>query len=180
MVGHYLPYTATKTKFEWSSANTSIATINKDSGVVTGIKSGTSTITIKSTNPLDKTTVSNTCTLKVKGEGIVKPSGDCNCTIRDVIYYKSKQTCDGKQYKCIKYEYYKGKRYPYYSICCTTEWYAKDVPVYGDVPKDGEILSETGPSGIYDNACYLYTYCSVTRSDGTKQKCYIDWTYYSC
>ncbi|HOO68175.1 MAG TPA: DUF5411 family protein [Bacilli bacterium] len=60
MTSTYEPYTANNTEFTWSSSNTSVGTINSDTGVVTGKSAGTSTITVTAENG-----ETGTCTLKV-------------------------------------------------------------------------------------------------------------------
>ena len=57
---NYTPYNATKTDFTWSISDTSIATINNNTGAISSKKAGTATITVTASN--GKT---GTCTLKV-------------------------------------------------------------------------------------------------------------------
>ena len=78
---NYTPYNATKTDFTWSISDTSIATINNNTGAISSKKAGTATITVTASN--GKT---GTCTLKVNasessgGGSSTQSSGRCGYT----------------------------------------------------------------------------------------------------
>ena len=78
---NYTPYNATKTDFTWSISDTSIATINNNTGAISSKKAGTATITVTASN--GKT---GTCTLKVNasessgGGSSTQSSGTCGYT----------------------------------------------------------------------------------------------------
>ncbi len=97
MKRNYSPTNATNLDFTWSISDTSIATIDKNSGAVTAKKSGTTTVTV--TAPGGKT---GTCTLTVSAPpssggdeedsgGIYIPSGSCSCTFD--VYAGSTRKC---------------------------------------------------------------------------------------
>ena len=154
MIGHYLPYTATKTVYEWSSGDTSVGTINGSSGVVTGIKAGTSTITIKSKNPVDNTEISNTCTLTVKSTGGSSTStgGGCTCTRNEFIKIDKVKKCAEELCK-------NSTKYGLMCHCIRYEWV--DVNVYDDVTRSGTKIVyvskvETSPGNF---SCFKTSYC---------------------
>jgi hypothetical protein len=96
MKSTFTPYTADKINFTWVSADTSIATINKNTGEITPIKAGESIITI--TAPNGKT---GTC------KATIDPKSVCKSKSSVGVYYEyDEMYCSGQYCKqdCIKWE----------------------------------------------------------------------------
>lgn len=126
---NYTPYNATKTDFTWSISDTSIATINNNTGAISSKKAGTATITVTASN--GKT---GTCTLKVNasessgGGSSTQSSGTCGYTYYGEIVgikYVYERVC-GRYAKCGcardngKEPHSPGYKCRIYRRCCTT------------------------------------------------------------
>ena len=108
---NYTPYNATKTDFTWSISDTSIATINNNTGAISSKKAGTATITVTASN--GKT---GTCTLKVNapqssgGGSSTQISGTCGYTyygeIVGVDRIEKQEWTRDKSCGCARYNYY--------------------------------------------------------------------------
>ena len=108
---NYTPYNATKTDFTWSISDTSIATINNNTGAISSKKAGTATITVTASN--GKT---GTCTLKVNapqssgGGSSTQSSGTCGYTyygeVVGVETIPKWKWARDKSCGCARYNYY--------------------------------------------------------------------------
>lgn len=92
----FTPYTADKIDFTWTSSDTSIGTINKDTGVAKGVKVGQSTITVSAPN--GKT---GTCTLTVEADSVCKPKSSIG-----VYYEYDEKYCSGQYCRtnCVEWK----------------------------------------------------------------------------
>ena len=170
---NYTPYNATKTDFTWSISDTSIATINNNTGAISSKKAGTATITVTASN--GKT---GTCTLKVNapqssgGGSSTQISGTCGYTYYGetvgIKYYKENRCgrfagcgCaigNGKEpgspgYKC-----------KFYYRCCRTVYTSKAVT--SNVKYNGTRYTKT-TYGICKNgrmSVYETVYCKMVRN----------------
>ena len=170
---NYTPYNATKTDFTWSISDTSIATINNNTGAISSKKAGTATITVTASNGQ-----TGTCSLKVNapqssgGGSSTQQSGTCGYTYYNetigTTYVKEKRcgnfsSCgcfkgNGKEpgspgYKCSVYKY-----------CCRTVYISK--PVTSNVKYNGTRYTKTTYGSCKNGRMSVYetVYCKMVRN----------------
>ena len=88
---NYTPYNATKTDFTWSISDTSIATINNNTGAISSKKAGTATITVTASN--GKT---GTCTLNVNENPPSNSSSSSKSSSKTSYYFLEYTDHNGK------------------------------------------------------------------------------------
>lgn len=156
------PAKPTNSKVTWKSADTSIATVS-DGGLVTGVKEGTTKITVEAT---DGSGVKAECTVKVTAEVLYADTAQLYDKDRNPLYKQ-----DGSSYTLAKYKDYKanpsiklfkktdGYLYTgWQTIDGKTYYYKRDnTPVTGDqviggvtyhFATDGSLTQGSGTLGI--------------------------------